>query len=145
MTDQERAIYRLHSNETLKCVLQKGDIYYESEKRGVAPMLDFLSKNTDLVGFCAADRVVGKATAYLFALAGVSAVYADVMSEGAQAVLRAYGIATSAEKIVPHIINRMGTGMCPMESAVQTATGPEDAHRLILETLKKLQKNERNP
>ena len=145
MTDQERAIHRLHSNEGLKCVLQKGDIHYESEKRGVAPMLDFLSMKTDLVGFCAADRVVGKATAYLFVLAGVSAVYADVMSEGAQTVLRAYGIANSAGTVVPHIINRLGTGMCPMESAVQTATCPEDAYRLILETLKKLRENERNP
>lgn len=143
MTDLERAICLLHANDSLKCVLQKGDVHYESEKRGVAPMLDFLSKNTDLVGFSAADRVVGKATAYLFVLAGVCAVYADVMSEGAETLLQAHGITYRAQKVVPYIINRQGTGMCPMESAVLDATCPADAYRAILDTMKKLRENER--
>ena len=143
MTDLERAIAHLHANDSLKCVLQKGDVCHTSEKRGVAPMLDFLEAKLDLSGFCAADRVVGKATAYLFVLAGVTAVYADVMSQGAQSVLQAHGIAFMSNKTVPYIINRQGNGMCPMEAAVQDIKTPPQAHRAILETLKKLRENER--
>ena len=144
LTDLERAKEELLSCHELKCVLKKGSTTYQSQKRGVAPMLDFLEQKLELSGFSAADRVVGKATAYLFVLAGVTAVWSDVMSEAAQAVLNRYGIPCTAIKIVPYIINRSGDGACPMETAVQTITEPALAYAAIKETQERLLKAKRN-
>ena len=138
MTDWEGAKNALLADETLKCVLQKGEVQYRSEKRGVAPMMDFLEEGLDLRGFCAADRVVGKATAFLFVLAGVRAVYGAVMSESARDVLLRYGVDCQAEKLVPYIINRRGDGACPMETAVREIEDPHDAYLAVKKTQKML-------
>lgn len=62
-----------------------------------------------------ADKVVGKAAATLLALAAVGGIYADVISRPAFGLLESAGIQTIYGKIVPHIINRAGTGLCPLE------------------------------
>ncbi|MBQ9806583.1 MAG: DUF1893 domain-containing protein [Clostridia bacterium] len=138
LTDLERAKTELACDEHIKCVLQKGTVQYRSEKRGVAPMLDFLEQGLDLHGFCAADRVVGKATAFLFVLAGVSSVYGEVMSEGARAVLLQYGVVCQCKQTVPYIINRRGDGACPMETAVREINDPNEAYLAVKKTQKML-------
>ena len=50
---------------TFTCVLCCGDIIHTSSARGMAPLLNFLSKG-QWSGFSAADKVVGKATAFLY-------------------------------------------------------------------------------
>ncbi len=137
-TDLENAKHTLCENAQVKCVLRKGNVQYQSEKRGVAPMLDFLEQGLDLHGFCAADRVVGKATAFLFVLAGVSSVYGEVMSENACKVLSHYGVDFQAKETVPYIINRRGDGACPMETAVQEIDDPNEAYLAVKRTQKML-------
>ena len=44
------------------------------------------------------------------------------------------------DNIVDFIINRSGTGMCPMEDATKDIDNPNDALVEIKKTLKKLQK-----
>ena len=53
------------------CVLCNGETVYKSHRRGVAPLMGWLESGTDLKGFSAADKVVGKATAFLYCLLGV--------------------------------------------------------------------------
>ena len=50
------------------CVLTDGTAVYTSTRRGVKPLVDFLQGETVFTGFFAADKVVGRATAYLYAL-----------------------------------------------------------------------------
>jgi len=140
ISNLERAKEYLSCREELKCVLWKGDTHYISEKRGVAPMLDFLEQKLDLNGFSAADRVVGKATAWLFVLAGVSSVYGAVMSEGARDILLRHGIECQANRFVPYIINRRGDGACPMETAVRGIEDPFEAYVAIQKALQSLSK-----
>lgn len=113
------------------CVLCRGDVTLSSAERGVAPLLALLASERDLSGFSAADKVVGRAAAFLYVLMGVSAVFADTMSEGAQDVLLAHGIETSAAIRAEHIVNRAGTGPCPMEDAVHSIDDPEQALEAI--------------
>jgi len=134
LSDLERARRDLSSRDTVKCVLRCGERSYESEKRGVAPMLDFLEQGIDLHGFSAADRVVGRATAFLFVLAGITSVFGEVVSEGAYELLAKHGIPCEAQKVVPYIINRKGDGQCPMERAVLGIEDPEEAYRAVLQT-----------
>ena len=109
------------------CVIRKGDREYTTRERGVKPLVRWLTEGTDLRGFSAADKVVGKATAYLYCLLGVKEVYAHVMSQSAARVLEENGIAASQGKLVENIINRQGTGICPFEAAVWEIQDPDSA------------------
>lgn len=120
------------------CVLTGGGAVYTSELRGVRPLVQFLESGTDMNGFSAADKVVGRATAYLYVLLGVSAVYARIISQPAVAVLRDHGIRVEYEKIVPNIINRRGDGICPFEAAVMEISEPNEAYRAILRKMQEM-------
>ena len=133
MNDLERAKTLLLEGKHT-CVLCKGERAYTSNLRGVAPMVEFLSSGLDLKGFSAADKVVGKALAFLFVLAGVEAVYAPVMSEGAAEVFARYGIPTSCGPRVDMVINRAGDGPCPMERAVREIDDPQAAFEAVKRT-----------
>jgi hypothetical protein len=102
--------------------------------------MDWLEQVLDLRGFCAADKVVGKATAMLYCLLGAQAVYARVISTAGMAVLQRNGIAVFADQVVPFIINRLGTGQCPMEDAVASIDNPQEAPEAIRQRLIQLQK-----
>jgi len=113
------------------CVLTDGQKEYTSQCRGVAPLVDFLGQNLP-PHLCAADKVVGQATAYLYVLLQVQELFAKVISKPALAVLETYGIPVQYETLVDHIINRRGDGICPFEEAVSSATNPQEAYTAIL-------------
>lgn len=109
------------------CVLVRGTTEYISVKSGIAPMLDYLGAGVPLEGFAAADRIVGKAAAMLFVRAGVTRVYGEVMSRGGAEYLEAHGVGHSFGTLTDVIINRAGTGMCPMEQTVREIDDHHDA------------------
>lgn len=125
-TDMERAIEKLEGGQ-YTCVLCRGDVMYTSTERGVKPLLGWLDGGVDLKGFSAADKVVGKAAAFLYVLLGVEEVYAHVMSKSAMEVLKEGGIRSQCDLAAQYIINRKGTGRCPMEEAVSEISVPEEA------------------
>ncbi len=120
------------------CVLCQGDAVYTSKERGVAPLVAFLESGTSFVGFSAADKVVGRATAFLYVLLGVVALHAHVISESALKVLTSHHIPTTYDTLVPHIINRTHDGICPFESAVLAITDPRTAYEVIKQKLSHL-------
>ena len=101
-------------------------------------MMNRMMAECRAAGFSAADRVVGKAAAFLYCLLKVSCVYAGVISEPALQVLQAQGIPVFYSTLVPAIKNRTGDGFCPMETAVWDLKDPKKAPDTIRETLKKL-------
>lgn len=137
MGDLERACSLL-AEGAYTCVVCKDNVLYTSATRGVRPLLDWTAAGTDLHGFSAADKVVGKAAALLFVRAGIVRLYAHVLSEPALAVLQAHGIPVEYGTLVPGIINRSGDGPCPMEAAVSGTEDPEEAIRLIRQKLAEL-------
>ena len=121
------------------CVLCRGDAVCTDTRRGVAPLLAWLDNGTDLQGFSAADKVVGKAAAFLYCLLGVKEVYAPVMSRAALAVLTGSGIGATYDILVEGIINRRKTGPCPMETATKDIADSREALEAIRRTLQQLQ------
>lgn len=115
--DTQQALQILDSRQ-LTCVVCRENLVYTATERGVKPLLSWLDNGPSLVGFCAADRVVGRGAAFLYCLLGVREVYAHVMSRPAARVLQAHGISYHAGSLVDGIINRKGTGPCPFEEAV---------------------------
>lgn len=111
-------------SENYTCVLCGENQVYTSEKRGVLPLIELLDSEADLDGFAAADKIVGSAAAFLYILMGVKEVYAPVMSDKAAELLCENGIKAYSDLKVKSIINRKGTGICPMEQAVENITVP---------------------
>lgn len=134
MSDIERAQELLQTGE-YTCVLTKADKVITATARGISPMVGFISNCTDLNGFSAADKIVGKAAALLFVLAGVKEVYAAVLSQKAQEVFLNHGIKFSCDTLAEAIINRAGTDLCPMEKAVADIDDPCAAFEAIKKTL----------
>lgn len=139
-SNSDKAI-ELLAGGSYTCVLCKEGVQYTSTERGVKPLLSWLDAGIDLKGFSAADKVVGKAAAFLYVLLEVESVYAVVISEKAKEVLVQYGISVFYDTLVPGIRNRMNTGFCPMEDAVKEMDTPEEALLAIRNKWLQLQKN----
>lgn len=139
-TDLTKAINNLNERQ-YTCVLCRDDIMYTSTERGVKPLLDWLDSDTDVKGFSAADKVVGNGAAFLYVLLGVKEVYAHVMSEAASGTLAENGIRFQCDISVKNIINRAGTGNCPMEEAVSGLSEPGEALEAIRKRLAEMKSN----
>ena len=137
MTDLQNAV-RILTEGGYTCVLCRGSETVTNQARGVRPLVKWLTEGTDLRGYSAADKVVGKATAYLYCLLGVRAVYAHVMSGAAAQVLQDAGIETAWDTLVDNIINRAGDGICPFEAAVWEIHTPEEALPAIRNKMKEM-------
>ena len=123
--------------EGYTCVLCRGTALHTSRQRGVKPLLALLDE--DVEGFSAADKVVGKGAALLYCLLKIKTLHAHIISEAALSVLQDHGIPASWDLKVPYIVNRAGTGRCPMEVATEHITEPALAPEAIRAALKKLQ------
>lgn len=132
---------KLLAENNYTCVLCKDDAVLSSTKKGVAPLMEWIRANTDLSGFSAADKIVGKAAAMLYVKAKISAVYAPVMSKAATEVFKKYNIYFEYETLTDSIINRLGTGICPMEQAVKNTNSPDEAIQAIRIKMEELAKH----
>ncbi len=129
MTDLENAICNLDGHSLCLC---KGDIVNTYDERGIVPMMKLISQGTELTGFSAADRIVGRAAAMLFVKAGVVNVYGKVMSDGAKEYLENHGISCSYDTLTEKIINRQGNDICPMEKAVMHIENENEGYNVLL-------------
>ncbi len=136
-SDWQNAKDRLLAGD-VTCVLARGDDLQTSALRGVRPLLTWLESGSDFRGYTAADKVVGKATAFLYVLLGVTAVYAHVISAPALDVLKRHGIAVDYGSVTDNIINRKGDGICPFEAAVLSVNDPDRAYAAIKKRLQEL-------
>ena len=123
-------------NENLTCVVKQGDKVLKTTDRGIKPFMQWIESGENLQGAVAADKVVGKAAAFLMEKAGISAVYAAVLSEPAEDVLKNAEIEYKFTHLVPRIQNRKGDGLCPMESAVMEMENAETAFAALREKIR---------
>lgn len=138
MTDLELAKKTLVGH-TL-CLSMDGELI-TSDKKGIAPMMDLIEGGADLSGYSAADLVVGKAAAMLFARCGIKEVFARTISKPALDALAQYKIPCEYETLVPNIINRAGDDICPMEKTVLHTTDLDEAYALLKDKLTELRNN----
>lgn len=138
-TNLEKAKMLLNKTDNT-CVFCCDDVILTDKRRGVRPLLDLIEGQVDVTGFAVADKVVGKAAAFLYCLLKIKCLYARVISEPALAVLQEANIPTQYDQLVPAIQNRTKDGFCPMESAVWDLNSPEEALAAIQVTLIHLNK-----
>ena len=133
----EFAKEKLEKNE-YTCFMTNGQTNIFSRDRGVKPLIKWYEENNDYSSFVAADKVVGKGAAFLYALMNVRAVYAVVLSKSAKEVLEENKIEVYCKKMVEAIRNRDNTGFCPIESALKGIKDKKEALPVIKETLERL-------
>ncbi len=112
-----------------------GDVVHTSTCRGVKPLVALYANHTDLTDFSVADKVVGRATAFLYILHNVRHIHAGVISRAALSLLYDAKIAVDYDTLVDHIINRTGDDICPFEKAVLDIRNPETAYTIIREKM----------
>lgn len=125
-------------NTNSTCVFCNGEVIITDKRRGVRPLLDLLENEANVSMFAVADKVVGKAAAYLYCLLDIGCLYARVISIPALRVLENAGITVEYKLLVKGIQNQDCSGPCPMESAVLEIETPEEALIAIRDKLKQL-------
>lgn len=132
------AVKQILLAENFTCVLSDGNEIVTSKERGVKPLVDFILSDKDFSGYVAADKIVGKATALLYANLKISALYAQVTTFDAVEICNKNNIQVEYETLTSKIINRKGDDICPMEKLVLNVESPEIAKQLIIQKLKTL-------
>lgn len=114
--NKDRQAIDLLFAERCSCVVRNGDTIRIFRERGVRDLWRLLHEEPELLdGAFVADKVVGKGAAALMAAGRVRELFADVVSHAALELLNGAGIPVSYTVAVPHIINRAGDGICPVE------------------------------
>ena len=139
-TDLEKA-KQILKEKNCSCVFCRGNDLIVKTESGIAPLVEFTDSEIDYSDFCAADRIIGKAAAFIYVLLNVKAVHGSVMSVSAAEILKSAEIEYSYDILTEKIINRLGTGLCPMEDAVKDTDDPQTALVLIKNKLSFLKKN----
>ena len=79
-------------SEGYTCVLEKDGKIFTSRERGIRPLIAWLDSGEDFRGGTAADKVVGKAAAFLYVRLGIRKLYAEVLAESGLSVVRTHAI-----------------------------------------------------
>ncbi len=111
------------------CVICNASGLHSFYRRGVADLYELLmTRPAELVGAFVADKVVGKGAAALMVAGGVAQVWTGVISLGALELFGKAGVEVEYGEAVPNIINRAGTGVCPVETI---CSGVDDPSRCV--------------
>lgn len=118
-------------------------IIFTSKDKGVKPLLDFykLGEYKEHKNIYVADKIIGRGASFFLVAMSIKALYTPIISESAKALLDKYNIKVVYNKVVPYIINREGTGLCPIESSVLDEENVEIALQKIQKRLIELQMN----
>ena len=120
-------------------VICKDEDIIKSDITGIRPLMNLIDTKKDYKDYSAADKIVGRAAAFLYSLLHIKNLYGEVMSKGAIEILKNAGIYYEYKTLTDFIENRTKTGICPMDEAVQNIDNPIDACEAIRNKMKFLQ------
>ena len=129
MSDLDTAKSRLLEEDLTLVIVKNGEVLFETGSHRISGFLVAVEQlGARLKGASVADRVAGKAIALLCVYAGISAVYAEVMSRKAKAVFEENGIRHEWNALVDTILDLNKSGVCPFEKAAADMSDPEAAY-----------------
>lgn len=127
---------RLNSDSVRGVVQSASGETREFQRKGIIDLFTLLTAEPSFLrGGKIADRVIGRGAALLLIHGGISQVFACVISQPALDVLTTAGIPTTYLTLQPNIINRTGTGICPVEALTAHTDSPAEAYLLIQDFL----------
>lgn len=132
------AISRLTGDTRLVIIGEKGE--FVSQRHGIAPLIEALDSGK-YASSVAADLIVGKAAALIYAKMGIVRLHARTLGKSAISVLDRFGIKYTYGELTDFIRARTGDGMCPMERTVANIDDPDEAVKALRATLARLAAN----
>lgn len=133
MTDVEIAKENLKCHSICVC---KNGTYFTDDGKGISPMIRFIDEKRMLNGYSVADVIVGKAAALLFVKMGIVNVYGSVISKMGADLLNYHGVDVTYKQMVDVILNRNGTGICPMEKAIAGIDDIDEGYKILERIIK---------
>lgn len=128
----------LLQSEDALVVVKCGEVVYRAQGNGISPLFQAVTEHPSVLeGAVLADRVIGRGAALLVLFGGVRAVFAQVFSQRACELLDGQ-VDYSYERVVPVILSRTGSDICPIEALVEHVTDPAVGYWLIGDFLKRL-------
>ena len=129
--ERQELITQLHALQC-SCIIHNNGATRTFHERGVKDLHRLLTQEPEILrGASLADKVVGKGAAALMISGGVAWVYADVISQAAMVLFEQSRVEVQYGEIVPNIINRTGTDICPVEKLCQECKTAEECLPLI--------------
>ncbi len=120
---------RLRKDKLNLVIVKDGKVVFDTGAHGLSGFLLAIEKvGTELVDASVADRVVGRAAAFLCTYVKIASVFAVTISAVGLEVLRENGIYCEYKDLVPHILNSAQTDICPFEELVSGLRDPEEAY-----------------
>lgn len=127
MNDHLNQLAYLEDNGLSIFIEKAGVTIYESREAMLKPLfICLVQKREELKGATVVDKIVGRAAALLSVLGEVEQVITPLASESAKSVLDEVCIPLFTKKIIPYIVNRDNTGMCPMEKLANECQTPQE-------------------
>lgn len=125
-------ITQLLHQDNYSCVVRNGVETQAFSRQGVQDLLSLYEERPEfLYNALVADKVVGKGAAALMILGKVAGVYAAVISKPALDLLTEHNMYVKYDTLVPNIINRTHTGVCPVEQLCLPLSSLSDMYNAI--------------
>ena len=136
--DLEKAKVEYNTGKYTLVICKDEDII-KSDLTGIRPLMKLIDDKKECKGYSAADKIVGRAAAFLYTLLGIKNVYGEIMSKGAIEILKKNGIYYEYKTLTDYIENRQKNGICPMDDAVKEIEDAKTACEAIRNKMKFLQ------
>ena len=109
-------------------------IIFESTQSRLAPLVECIRKFRGTIHGCVLyDKVVGMAAARLIIYSGfISSVHAGTCSRPALQILSQFGIGVNYDLLVDVILDKTGSGPCPMETLALEITDGGELYKMLL-------------
>ncbi|MDO5330356.1 MAG: DUF1893 domain-containing protein [Bacillota bacterium] len=131
LTDSLKEAESLLRNGGFALVYQSGGSFIGKTGNGIKPLFEMAAEKDPKTGEVLADKVIGRAAAFLCLKIGFKAVFAFSMSEGAIKLFETAGVEWSCVEKTDRILNRRGDDLCPMEKATMECKNEEEAYLAI--------------
>jgi hypothetical protein len=128
LADLRYAKLELRQHNLNLVIVKNGNLVFKTRSPGIIGFLLAIEKvGADLVDASVADRIVGRAAAFLCAYAEIASVFAVTISAEGREVLKKSEIHCEYKHLVPHILNSTQTAICPFEELTSGLMDPEEA------------------
>ena len=136
--ERQELITQLHALQC-SCIIRNNGTTRTFHERGVKDLHRLLMQEPEILsGASLADKVVGKGAAALMIAGEVAWVYADVISKAAMVLFEQSRVEVQYKQIVPNIINRTGTDICPVEKLCRDCKTAAECLPLIDKFIKEM-------
>lgn len=139
MLTAEKATQMIKDGQASCVIIQNNKIVRTASGQGISPLISIYENNPDILkGAFIVDKIIGKAAAMMIILGGAERAYGEIMSASAYEYLKDRGCRAECGKQINAVINRSGSGICPLERSVLNIDDPETGYHLLKETISRL-------